>query len=94
MRQHSATTFCMGGRAQARKGMPASCFEAFLFFMDTPRFHARCISKMPCVYPARRTSLPPPALLILFYLFLLEREGTCGLARFLGWDLSATASLG
>lgn len=77
MRQHHATRRCMGGWAQARKGTPASCFEAFLLFMDTCRFHTptqHCISKMLCVFTRPGEGHFFPLLCYpLYFPFLLER---------------------
>jgi hypothetical protein len=84
MRRRPATTPCTGGWAQARKGTPASCFAAFLLFMDTPRFHTRCISKMLCVYPGRWRFLSFPSCVCSLISFLFFYSS----ARvFVGWPV-------
>lgn len=71
MRQHHATIHCMGGWTQARKGTPASCFEAFLLFSWTlVAFTRMHLEDVLLTRPGEGHFLPS---LFFHFSFLLER---------------------
>ncbi|KAH6641382.1 hypothetical protein F5144DRAFT_130276 [Chaetomium tenue] len=91
MRQHHATIHCMGGWTQARKGTPASCFEAFLLFVDTCRFHTHMhLEGVLFTRPGEGHFLPS---FFFFFFFISTRAlGYLWVGLLLwGCDLSATA---